>query len=185
MVLTFAIVTVASSIFFDVLASSTEFITTFFSAYFDNNIYEKSELATLQAETTGANLRQMLTLGFTRVVYIYLYYHFRKKHLLSDPLLNNITLIGMIAIVVILLLGYNMIFSRLGAYIRIFYNLGWGVLTYTTFIRGRDILKDGSKLLVCMVLFYLFGSFISGIGAGRRSEINDVNPYLVYQIYKN
>lgn len=183
MVLFFVIVTIASSLLFNVLASSTEFITTIFSSFYDNTIYDSTDLKALQAETTGANFRQMITLGFTRGLYIYLYYRYRKDNLLNNPVLNNIVLIGMVGIIVILLLGYNMLFSRFAAFIRIFYNLGWGVLCYITFFKGRRLVKPSLKVLSFVVVIYLFfGSFILGVAVGRRAELyKDANPYLIYE----
>lgn len=184
-VTSFFIVTVVSSLLFNVLASSTEFITTIFSSFYENTVYDSTNLKTLQAETTGANLRQMITLGFTRGLYIYLYYHYRKTNLLNNPILNNVVLIGMIGIIVVLLLGYNMIFSRLAAYIRIFYTLGWGVLFYTTIVKGKHSVKPLIKMCTFIVIIYLFGSFFLGLGGGRAEQYKDANPYLIYKIQSN
>lgn len=182
MISAFVIVTITSSLLFNTLASSTEFISTFFSAYFDNKIYDTSIIEDLQSESTGANLRQIFTLGLTRFLYIILYYYYRKHKFLTDPILNNFALIGMIGIIVTLLLGYNLVFSRIASYIRVFYHIGWGIFIYIAFIRCRSYVNIALKLSVLLVVFYMFGSFFLNYGASRRAEIKDVNPYLIYEI---
>ncbi len=182
MVSAFIIVTVTSSVFFDVLASSTEFISTLSSAYFENKIYDASEIEALQAETTGATFRQMLTLGVSRGFYIFLYYYLRKRNLLSNPILNNIALIGILGIIVVLLLGYNLVFSRIAAYIRVFYHIGWGVFLYVAFVQGRRWVSGSVKIAFLLVMFYLIGGGILHFSPSHREIIKDTNPYLIYKI---
>lgn len=180
MVSAFLVITVSSSVFFDILASSAESITVLLNLFFDSAVYDVSTLDSLQSETMGANLRQMLTLSITRGIYIYSYYYFRKRGLLSNPIMNNIALIGSLAIIVDLLLGYNMIFSRFATYIRIFYDIGWGIFSYMAFVRIKAA-NTTSKILIFLAMFYMFGSFFLGLG-GRKAEVSDVNPFLIYEI---
>ena len=179
MVLMFLVVTVASSVFYNVLSTFAEAVSGYLSLLLDSRVYDSDVIDELQSEVVGANLRQMLTLGLTRGAYIYMYYHFRNKNLLSNPILNNITLIGMIGIIVSVLMGYNLVFSRIAAYIKIFYEMGWGVFAYNAFVRGKN---QTAKVILMVVIIYLFGSFFIRIGEGHRSQIKDVNPYIIYQI---
>lgn len=175
-------VTIASSLFFDVLASSTEFISTLSSVYFENKIYDSSEIEALQAETTGATLRQMLTLGLTRGFYLFLYYYFRKRNLFANPIINNIALIGVLGIIVVLLMGYNLVFSRIAAYIRLFYHIGWGIFIYIAIIQGKRYVSAPVKILFVLALLYLVGAGIMHFSPSRREMITDTNPYIIYDI---
>lgn len=176
-ILFFIVITLCSTVFSNYLISFGSILSIYLNGNgMGSNIYD-SDFLTDNAGT-GASLRQVITLSMARGAYIWLYYKFRNNNLIEDKYINNLLIIGLTGMLIGIVCGYNMIFSRFATYVTIFYNIGWGILFYIA-IKNK---RSSGILYLCvalLVLIYLIGGFYSSLIS--TFEMKDVTPFLIYE----
>lgn len=177
----FIFLTVLSSIFFDFLVQGSNMIAALItSAGITGKEYDTYAMLQMQKEATVASSRQMIILTLMRGLYLVTYFDCKRKGYLEDKVLNNLTILGVLGIFTDLIMGYNMIFARFGAYLTIFYYLGYGILAYITLVARRSHFNVLIKFGIFIVLFYYLGSLYSGVISPPVDPT--INKYLIYQI---
>ena len=176
----FVFLSVLSSVFFDFLVQSSNVLTALLSsAGITSKDYDTYAILQRQSEATVASFRQLLTLGLTRALYIVAYFECKRRGFLEDRFLNNFVILGVLGIFTDLIMGYNIIFARFGAYLTIFYFLGYGILAYITLIARRTHINALIKIGILLVLFYYLGSLYTGLLSPPSDP--SINKYLIYR----
>ena len=177
----FVFLSVLSSVFFGLLVQSSNSLTAMLSsAGITSKDYDTYVILQRQSEATVASSRQLLTLGLTRALYLIAYYECKRKGFLEDRFLNNFVILGILGIFTDLVMGYNIIFARFGAYLTSFYFLGYGILAYITLIDRRTHINALIRIGVILVLFYYLGSMYVGLFSPPSDPT--INKYLIYQL---
>lgn len=173
----FAILTFFSAAFFDRIIELSAAISIIIDSVANVGAYDADRLLSYQDEAIVPTIGQILTLSLMRCLYIILYFHCQKKRLIDDLYINNLTLIGLIGMLIGILMGYNMILSRFASFFTIFTNIGWGIFVHTLLYKS----SKNRVLIFCLmlVLIYQLGGFYSNIISSF--SLKDVNPYLIYK----
>lgn len=172
------IFSLSAAFFHDYIYSFADGLTLFLSSYNVDIDYDSTKLSLSKYDGFSANLYQMIVGYFVNLMYLCLYFYYKKRGNIANDFLNNIIIIGLFGIVIMNVFGSHMILQRMAAYLSCFYYFGWGILVSFTFNRKykSDLIV---KVVVILILIYFTRGFVNSISS---FDTSGVNPYLIYKL---
>lgn len=168
----------SAAFFQDYIYSLADVLTLFLLSNNIDIVYDSSKLSLSVYEGFSANLYQMIAGFLVNLMYLYLYFYYKKRGYIASDYLNNILIIGLFGIVIMNVLGNHMLLQRMAAYFSCFYYLGWGILASLTF-KNKNKSDVFIKVVVFLILVYFTRGFIHSISS---FDTPGVNPYLIYKL---